>query len=75
VNYDDVVWNDDWNATLQVTEATTARSKNTLVNTATTYALVNFISFAFSDQPIEDRSKYIEKVHRKRLHAWLSGYS
>ncbi len=55
VNYDDVVWNDDWNATLQVTEATTASSKNTLLgNTATTSTLVNCISFALSDQPIED---------------------
>ena len=63
INLDDVKSDDDWDANVEVVAATATKTATSRRRKATndTPRLVNCISYALSDRPIEDRSKYFEK--------------
>ena len=63
INRDDVTSDDDWDANVEVVAATATKTATSRRRKATndTPRLVNCISYALSDRPIEDRSKYFEK--------------
>ena len=63
----DVKSDDDWDANVEVVAATATTTAKSRSGKATydTPTLVNCISYALSDRPIEDRSKYFEKEDDK----------
>ena len=68
VNRDDVKSDDDWDANVEVVAATatkTAKSRRRKVTNDTPTPWYSCISYALSDRPIEDRSKYVEKEDDK----------